>query len=277
MKKIYAILFSIFIGTVAFAYDNSAFVLPASGANSYTKTTYTVASKFGEYFRTPKAKFLHTFNALGQEIENVELTIDGKLVEKVIYEYDSKGNLLTQKCVNAENEILWRIENIYKNNLKIEENTYNQKNQLTNKSIYKYSGNKCIDESYYNDDGSLSWKTTFSYDDKANISEIYSYFSSGELESKTTFKYKDKNLIQEISYFSGTSTDFTEKEVYRYDDKNLLTEITTYSSDNQITKRKFYKYDAKANVSKITTYSVAKKFGTTVNELSDMEDFSYNY
>ena len=35
--------------------------------------------------------------------------------------------------------------------------------------------------------------------------------------------------------------------------------------------------DAKGNVIKISTYSIAKKFGTTVNELVGMSDFTYQY
>ena len=67
------------------------------------------------------------------------------------------------------------------------------------------------------------------------------------------------------------------RELFRYDEKNTLTEIATYSASKVLTMRQFYKYDSRGNVAKITTYSIAKKFGTTVNELVGISDFTYQY
>lgn len=97
------------------------------------------------------------------------------------------------------------------------------------------------------------------------------------MESKKTYKYNDSNKIQEISYFDEDGTTLIKKELFRYDDKNSLTEIATYDSDNQLIFRQFYRYDTKGNVTRITTYSIAKKFGTTVNELVGMSDLTYQY
>ena len=69
----------------------------------------------------------------------------------------------------------------------------------------------------------------------------------------------------------------TSKCVFRYAANGTLTEVTTYGSDNQTTTRQLVKYDNNGNISRITTYNVAKKFGTTVNEMTDMLEFSYNY
>ena len=108
------------------------------------------------------------------------------------------------------------------------------------------------------------------------IKTIYSYYANGSLESKRTFKFNDINKVQEICYFDDDEN-LVKKELFRYDAKNVLTEVATYKADNQLTLRQFYKYDAKGNVIKITTYSIAKKFGTTVNELVGMSDFTYQY
>ena len=89
MKKFIATAISLCLGISAFAFDGSAFLAPAAGVKSYIKTDYLVSSKFGEYFRTPNVKYQHVFNNFGQEVENTELTVDGKIVDKIVYEYDA--------------------------------------------------------------------------------------------------------------------------------------------------------------------------------------------
>ena len=47
--------------------------------------------------------------------------------------------------------------------------------------------------------------------------------------------------------------------------------------NGKIKERRIYKNDALGNPVRISYYDVAEKFGTTVNELSRIEDFSYTY
>ena len=96
MKKFIATAISLCLGISAFAFDGSAFLAPAAGVKSYIKTDYLVSSKFGEYFRTPNVKYQHVFNNFGQEVENTELTVDGKIVDKIVYEYDAAGRIVSQ-------------------------------------------------------------------------------------------------------------------------------------------------------------------------------------
>ena len=56
-----------------------------------------------------------------------------------------------------------------------------------------------------------------------------------------------------------------------------MNEITTYDSNKQVIKRTLLKYDAKGNVNKVSEYDVAEKFGTTVNDLVAMSEFSFEY
>ena len=278
MKKILSFALISILGLNTFAFDNSAFIKPNGNVKNYVKTDYTITSKFGEYFRTPSAKFIHTFNENNLEIENSEITLDGKQIDKISYEYDTQGNLITQTCADAEGRILWKVSYIFKNNLLTEECEYNDKNILIGKSIYKYDGKNICEESFYNGSGALTWKNTYKYDENGKCSEKYSYFSNGQLESIKKFKYNSVNKIQEvITYFDENESNSIQKQVYHYDDKNCLIEISTYNSTNQVYLRQLYKNDSNGNVIKITTYNVAKKFGTTVNELIGMSDFTYEY
>lgn len=277
MKKFITAALAFTLGLSAFAFDAGAFIAPAVGVKSYTKTDYLIASKFGEYFRTPNVKYQHIFNNFGVEIENRELTVDGKLVDKISYEYDEKGRISATVGYDESETALWKVVNTYdKNGLKTEESEYSGDDVLFSKSIFKYSGKNCTEEAYYSGNGALIWKNTFAYDEKDNLVIYNSYYSSGSLESKKTYKYNELNKIQEINYFNDNE-DLVKKELYRYDAKNALTEIATYTSDNVIYLRKFFKYDSKGNVSKITTYNISKKFGQSVNELVGMSDFTYQY
>ena len=277
MKKVVSSLLVLGISVFAFAGEPLLVNVPTGNVKSYIKTDYTIASKFGEYFRTPSAKYQHVFNEYGQEIENSSLTTDGKVLDKITYSYDSKGNITTQTGLDDAGNVMWKIVNTYdKKGLKTEEAEYDAKDYLSSKSIFKYTGTNCTEETLYNGNGKIIWKNIYEYDENNNCKTLYSYYSNGELESKKTFKYNDKNAVQEIFYYDDEGS-LEKKELYRYDAKDVLTEIATYTPQNKLYLRMFFKYDAKGNVVKITTYSIAQKFGSTVNELAGMSDYTYQY
>lgn len=281
MKKIkifFAYLMAFCFGLNAFAFDAAPLFVPTNGVKSYVETDYAIASKFGEYFRTPNKKYQHTFNVAGQEIENSELSIDGRALDKIVYEYDKNGRVAVQSGYDDSDTLVWKVVSSYNaSGLKTEEAEYDGKNNLSSKLIYKYSGKNCVDETFYNGDGTLIWKNIFVYDERNVNTEAYSYYANGSLEAKKVFKYNELNKIQEITYYDYDEVSVTKRELYRYDAKNVLTEIATYSADNTLYLRQFFKYDSHGNVNKITTYRIAKKFGTTVNELVGMSDFVYQY
>ena len=56
-----------------------------------------------------------------------------------------------------------------------------------------------------------------------------------------------------------------------------MNEITTYDNTKLVLKRTLIKYDDAGNVNKVSEYDVLEKFGTTVNELVNMSEYSYEY
>ena len=56
-----------------------------------------------------------------------------------------------------------------------------------------------------------------------------------------------------------------------------MNELTTYNSAKQIIGRVIFKYDEAGNLAKVSEYSVAEKFGTTVNELIGMYEYTYDF
>ena len=56
--------------------------------------------------------------------------------------------------------------------------------------------------------------------------------------------------------------------------KNVITTPNIHVGDYI---RKIVKCDASGNIIKVTTYSVGNKFGKTMNEMTEMVEFSYQY
>ena len=81
MKKTFLAMTAAALSLGAYAFDPSSSVSLAAPVKDYTKTTYTITEKFGEYYRSPKAKYMHVFDASGKETEASEFTAKGALVD----------------------------------------------------------------------------------------------------------------------------------------------------------------------------------------------------
>lgn len=258
-----------------YAFDTAAPVAVKSGVREYTRTGYTITEKFGDYYRSPAAKYVHVFDVNGKEIESFELTNKDILVDKVSYEYNTAGKLSTTVCTDAEGRINWKIVTTYDSNgNKADESQYNASDILVSRSIWKYNG-KQAEESYYDTDGVLLSKTITKFDDAGREAEVCQYAAEGYLEEKRVFSYNDANKLSEVT-FSGAAGVQTRKLVYRFDANYAITEEQTYDSSNKLVTRVIFKYDDNGNITRTTTYTVADKFGTTVNELIDINEYTFS-
>lgn len=274
MKKTALLFFCAVLAGHLYAFDTEPSLAVKNGTREYTKTTYTISEKFGDYYRSPAAKFVHVFDANGREIESTELTNKDTVVDKVIYEYDANGRLTTTTCVNADGKINWKVVAVYDaNGNKTEESQLTADDVLTSKSIWKYTG-KQAEEAYYDADGALLNKTITKYDDKNREIEVAVYGANGNLEEKRVLAYNDADKLAEITFFNAADVPF-KKIIYRFDAKYAVTEEQTYNAANKLAVRMIYKYDDNGNLFRTTTYNIADKFGTTVNELVDIKEYAY--
>ena len=103
----------------------------------------------------------------------------------------------------------------------------------------------------------------FRYDaSRHSTTGVYSYTETGAIDT-----------IAKTDAYAGKETQL----VFRYGSNGVLNEITTYDSSKQVLKRTLLKYDEKGNVNKVSEYDVAEKFGTTVNELTAMSEYTFDY
>ena len=274
MKKILAFVCAASMSLSLFALDIFNYVPVVGNVRNYTETNFAISSKFGNYFRTPNAKVLHTLNKDGQETEFTELTAKDAVISKTVNTYDVYGNLTAQTCYDAEQNIIWKSETTYKGSNKADISEYGKDNILKSKIIFTYTDNLLTDETGYDGEGALIWKTIYKYDEAGKVSIMDEYNADGSLSIETSYAYADDGKIASIAVFDAESRT-TEKKVFRYAANGTLSEITSYNNDEEITKRLTVKYDNGGNVSKLSEYEIAQKFGTTVNELVSMSEFTY--
>ena len=275
MKKLITFIFTTFIGLSLFATDLFTFSPLKGTVKNYTQTDFSVASKFGSYYRTPNIKEIHVFDGAGKEVESTQLTPRDAVLNKIASSYDMYGNLTDEVCTDADGKTVWKNVTAYKDGKKDSCSEYDEKGNLKGKSIYTYEDNKLIDETGYNGDGVLVWKTIYKYDETNRILSISEYSSDGSLSTREEYAYTETGAIDTVTTYDGFSENTTQR-VFRYTN-NLLTEITTYGNNKEVTNRVIYKYDSIGNPIKVSEYNIANKFGTTVNELVFMSEVVYNY
>ena len=189
MKKTLSFILAAGLCVSMFAADILTYVPVKGDVKSYTKTEFSIASKFGNYFRTPSVKFTHIFDSEGKEIESSELTPKDVELNSISSAYDTNGNLVTQVCTTSEGESIWRTEIKYKNNLKSEVSEFDSKNSLKAKTISAYENGNLIDETSYNGDGALVWKTIYKYTPDNKLESIDQYTADGNLSEKEIYSY----------------------------------------------------------------------------------------
>ncbi len=276
MKKLLAFALTASLSLSLFAADIFKYAPITGNVKAYTETDFTIATRFGTLYRTPSLKIMHIYDANGKETSSSELTPKDAVINTISATYDSAGNLVEQVCNSADGELVWKNTFAYKNGLKVDASEYDRKGNLRARTIYTYDNNLLTDESSYDGEGALIWKTIYKYSDLGRIASVNEYNPDGSLSELLEYNYTDSGAIDSIAKldaFAGKQTSL----VFRYGANGTLSEITTYDSNKQVTKRTLIKYDAKGNVNKVSEYDVAEKFGTTVNELTAMSEFSFEY
>ena len=276
MKKLLAFTLAAGLSLSLFAADIFKYAPVTGNVKSYTETDFSIATRFGTLYRTPSSKIMHIFDSNGKETTSSELTPKDAVINTISTTYDTAGHLVEQLCTSADGEVVWKNTFTYKNGLKVDASEYDRKGNLRARTIYTYENNLLIDESSYDGEGALIWKTIYKYDDNGRAASVNEYNPDGSLSERTEYNYTESGAIDSVSQFDAFAGKQTSL-VFRYGANGVLNEITTYDSDKQVIKRTLLKYDSKGNVNKVSEYDVAEKFGTTVNELVAMSEYSFEY
>ncbi len=284
MKKVIMLALAAFAACAAFAFDTES-IVPASRVNSYTKTDYAVISKFGEYFRTPTVKHIHSYKN-GKEVEVASYTVkkasassESKemLVDKTQFAYNAAGKLESASYYDSNEKLIWKsVKEYAADGTLASESEYNAENVLAGKTIYKYEAGK-ITESYYNGAGALLERTITKLDAATGRPvEEFLYYADGNLDRLSLTRYTDDGKISQVEVWEGAGHP-TSKTCYVYErTTGAVKEIQSFDGQGNLFERVIYNNDAKGNPQKIYKYSVSRKFGEVVNELKYTADFSFS-
>lgn len=273
MKKLVCALTLSILTFATFALDSENFV-PTGRINSYTKTEYAVTTKFGDFFRSVSAKYVHVFDGSGLEVECSTYNAKDALTDKMTYTYDTSRNRTSQVLTDAAGNTQWKMSFEYLADGKIKAlSEYDASGTLVGKTIYKYDALNVTD-SYYDGNGALLSRTITTNDSEGRPLIVCEYDADGSLDEKIQYTYLDNGKLSAIEIFNSSGVK-TSKLAYRYDASNYVSEVQTYTASGTLIQRDIYKVDAKGNPTKINVYAVAEKFGSTVNELQSITEYAY--
>lgn len=280
MKKIISIILTTVLSTSLFGLDIFSYVPVVGNVKNYTQVDYNITSKFGSYYRTPVGKTIHTLNVSGKEIETTELSAKDTVIGKTVATYDIYGNLTGETSYSSDDIVLWNTVIKYDQNKRpVDLSEFGKNKQLKDKIIYTYNDQGLkSEETGYDSEGALIWKVVYKYTDDKKLEVMTEYDEDGIFCSQNKYTYKPNGKVESI-VIKDAFTNTEQILVFRYASNDQLTEVTTFGdlSKTNIIKRVLIKYDTLGNVAKISEYNVAPKFGTIVNELVSVTEYTYTY
>ena len=229
---------------------------------SYSKKTFVIAKNSNEL--TQKYNVTYSFNKKGTierienfrenqkldskeifEYENALLSKHilfnsiGTIGKKTLFEYDSNGNLISQKKYSGQDKLQYDTSYLY-----------NLKGQLTAQQKLIPSINYTMKESYkYDDFNNLivrtktarigTTKETFRYNSKALPIKKSEYNAMGELFSVIVYEYNLQNDKTSLKKYDANNTmNYYESYEYVYDSKGNWTEKTSFEKGEKVSLEK---------------------------------------
>jgi len=160
---------------------------------------------------TEKRTFDHSKN---QSEIKIEKPI-GKISSYIILNYDDKGNIIEEKTLDSQKQIIETKKYTYSNNLLFSEIKM-RNNNIISKTFYYYSSNGDLLEIWEENAGEAKFlRKKFSYDDNGNLIKMEWRRNGNEQFSERTYKYNNQNLcIEYLTYYPITKFKVLTKFIY---------------------------------------------------------------
>lgn len=183
--------------------------------DSITICTYEIKKENGKYYKRKSGndKFFE-FNERGDNVKFIDS-------DTIIYEYDSRGNLILS--------INW-------NKREVESREYDHKDRLVSHTIQQNSDHKTVNRYKYNSKGNLVSSTVFHGSDIAEIinydnlgREINSYSYFGDEVHESISLHLSEGQKHDLLFEKYTnSSRYTGVSVYKYNKRGLAVECYSY-------------------------------------------------
>ncbi len=207
------------------------------------------------------------FNEDGNKIKEMDYSSETDKGLTITYEYDKKENLISSKCLNPDNSIVFKtMRNYYADGNRKDlyfylpdgtykyRNTaeYDEKGNMINlkwfwptgfkaENKYTYNDTKPMENSEYNPEGVFLYKWVYKYDKRDNLIEAIQYYPNNSINSKIDYAYNTKNQLIKQDNIIG---EFVQNSlIFEYNNKNLLCTKTEYSTSGIISSKVRFEYE----------------------------------
>ena len=205
------------------------------------------------------------FDTRGNITEVLNYNKDGKVISKVVYQYDRTGKIINFERSDDKNKIIYSQKTVYDTkgnkirefgfdgsapysntftydgNNNLTEISYSENNTLLEKRQLKYSGNK-TEILVYNASNALILRQENTYDDKGSLVSELRRESQGNIIQSLNFQYNNfGDVLQEIKKRAGDKLDY--QKTYQYDQRNRPIREETTNPDGS----KFVSFEYRYN------------------------------
>jgi hypothetical protein len=239
---------------------------------SITEVRYNFA--FGEVEKEGKKASYTTFgyDSAGKLSEKLKYLADGSLDQKTTYQYDPKGNLVTEREFEHYKDFKDPTFGTYEYNDsgKVTEYTEDWKTTSLHYS-YTYDERGHLSEGVvYESKGKLSRREKYKYDEKGN--EIEELILESNSDGKWLSKYSEDNKIIEKDWYEADGS-LNSIYTFTYDDsRRLIESVGRESPEGRIYSKETYKYDGSGNLLERGEFSYSG-----IGEPTRLDKFLYEY
>ncbi len=187
-----------------------------------------IRKKQGEYIW-----FSYYFDVNGYALGWNEYDINNVLNARTAYLNDKNGNRIERTVFKGSDVVFKRETSRYENNRLVEEQSFDENGEMTEKRIFKYDNNGMNTElEFYDRDGELMQRYLYKYDARGNRIEWRFYDADEFLVALTTYYYDDHDNVVEVSSFNyDEHLNWKHTYIYEYDEDDNWVRQTIYRNN----------------------------------------------
>ena len=193
----------------------------------------------------------YAYDEKGNQLSRVDHE-DGTPVLEIENEYDDQGNLICKTDYTNQERHKYIYEYDNRGNM-LSQIYYNKNGTVTSSYSYTYDdrGN-LLCEIYYSSDGTINRKFQYTYDQKGNKVDEFLYYGSDDTTHRSYTYDKQGNMLSSSTFAEDGS--IASQQIYTYDKKGNKTSEAFIKADGVESYRKEYTYDSHGNVTGMTQY-----------------------
>ena len=158
------------------------------------------------------------------------------------YYFDVNGYNLGWNEYNAKNVLTARTAYLNDKNGNCIERTNFISNQMTKQETSRYENNRLVEEQSYDNQGNMTEKRVYKYDNAGNNTELEFYDREGNLRQHYLYKYDNRGNRIEWRFYDADEF-LVALTTYYYDDHDNCIEVSSFNYDEHLNWKHSYVYE----------------------------------